>query len=310
MTDATFSQDCSRRSFLRQTAAAGAGVALGTLAAAPARAAKPEELYRISCTEYSLHRMIGKGELDNLEYAAFVRKTFGLDGVEYWNRPFFTKAEDEKYISEMRKRADYVGVNGTVILIDGEGNLGDADEKKRIDAVERHKKWVVAARKLGCHSIRVNARSTGTYEEQQKLSADGLRRLSEFGKDHECGIIVENHGGYSSNGKWLAGVMEMVNLPNCGTLPDFGNFRDYDRYLGVKELMPYAKSVSAKSHEFNEEGEETKTDFLRMMKIVVDAGYHDYVGIEFEGGKVSEVEGVKATQRLLERVREKLAAAS
>ena len=312
MTDAHISRpEWTRRTFLRHSAVAGSSLALGALALPATAIAKPAKpLFRISCTEYSLHRMIAKGELDNLEYAGFVQKTFGLDGVEYWNRPFFTKAEDAAYIAEMRKRADDAGVSGTVILIDGEGNLGDPDDRKRKSAVDRHKKWVVAARKLGCHSIRVNARSAGTYEEQQKLSADGLRRLSEFARDHQCNVIVENHGGLSSNGKWLAGVMEMVNLPNCGTLPDFGNFGDYDRYQGVQELMPFAKSVSAKSHEFDEDGNETRTDFLRMMKIVVDAGYHDYVGIEFEGGKVSEVEGVKATQRLLERVREQLASAA
>jgi len=144
-----------------------------------------------------------------------------------------------------------------------------------------------------------------------KLAADGLRRLTEFGAEHDINVIVENHGGLSSNGKWLVGVMKMVDHPRCGTLPDFGNFRLkddewYDRYKGVEELMPYAKAVSAKSHDFDESGNETGTDYLRIMKIVVNAGYKGYVGIEYEGNRLDEFEGIKATKRLLERVRDEI----
>ena len=303
-------QHQNRRDFLKQSGQLTAGIAAGSLfpglASAAKEGKKAKPLFKISCTEYSLHRMMGQKKLDNLDFAAFVKKTFKLNGVEYWNRPFFTNAENKKYIADMKKRADDVGVQGTVILIDGEGNLGDPDNKKRKNAVDRHKKWVVAAKELGCHSIRVNARSKGSYEEQMKLSADGLGQLSKFAAPLNMNVIVENHGGLSSNGKWLSAVMKKVDLKNCGTLPDFGNFGKYDRYLGVTELMPYAKSVSAKSHDFDGKGNETKTDFYRIMKIVVDAGYHDFVGIEYEGRRLTEVAGVKATKRLLERVRVKL----
>jgi len=141
-----------------------------------------------------------------------------------------------------------------------------------------------------------------------------LRRLSEFAAKYGLNVIVENHGGLSSNGEWLAGVMKLVDLPNCGTLPDFGNFnlgggKQYDRYKGVDELMPFAKAVSAKSHNFDEEGNETGTDYFKMLDIVVNKhGYHGYCGIEYEGSKLSEADGIKATKKLLERVREKLAA--
>lgn len=298
----------NRREFFGQSALAAAGFALAGSLAKPGRAAeRKESLYDISCTEYSLHRMIANGDLDHLDYAAFVKKTFGIDAVEYWNRPFFTKAEDKAYIAEMRKRSDDAGVSATCILIDGEGNLGDPDDGKRADAVDRHKKWVVAAKELGCTSIRVNARSQGSFEDQLKLAADGLRKLSDFGKQHEIAVIVENHGGLSSNGVWLAAVMEAVGSEYCGTLPDFGNFHDFDRYRGTQLLMPYAKLVSAKSHEFDEQGNETRTDYYRMMKIVVDSGYRGYVGIEFEGSKIPEVEGVKKTKALLEKVRKHLA---
>jgi sugar phosphate isomerase/epimerase len=302
----------SRREFLKQSVQVAAGVALAGVAAPAARAVagqkRPDPLFKISCTEYSLHRMIDRGEVAHLDYAAYVKDTFGIDAIEYWNRPFFDKAENKEYILDMRKRSDDAGVKATCILIDGEGDLGHPDEARRQDAVDRHKKWVVAAKQLGCESIRVNARSDDklSYDEQLDLAADGLRRLSEWSADHKLAVIVENHGGLSSNGQWLSAVMKKVGLENCGTLPDFGNFGDYDRYKGTQELMPFAKLVSAKSHDFDEEGNETRTDYFRMMKIVVDAGYHDYVGIEYEGGRLSEPEGVKATKRLLERVRERL----
>ena len=168
---------------------------------------------------------------------------------------------------------------------------------------------------LGCHSIRVNAQSSGSRDEQRKLAADGLRQLVEFAAPKEINVIVENHGGLSSDGSWLASVMRTVNHARCGTLPDFGNFRVdddtwYDRYLGVTELMPFAKAVSAKSHDFDEQGNEKHTDYRRMMRIVLDAGYDGYVGIEYEGGRLSEKEGILATKKLLERVRAEFLAAS
>lgn len=198
-------------------------------------------------------------------------------------------------------------------MCDGEGALGDPDDTKRTQAVENHYRWVTAAAFLGCHSIRVNAQSTGAFEEQQRLAADGLRRLTEFGAQHNINVIVENHGGLSSNGAWLAGVMRAVDHPRCGTLPDFGNFRVaddewYDRYQGVRELMPFAKAVSAKSHDFDDQGNERHTDYMRMMRIVLDAGYRGWVGIEYEGDELPEPEGIRATKVLLERVRAGLAA--
>lgn len=300
----------TRREFLSSTAALGAGLALGLHGGVDLRAddeKKGKPLFKISVTEYSVHRMLAKKELDNLDYAAFAKKTFGVDAVEYWNSPFFKQGSDESYLKDMRKRADDAGVKGTCILIDGEGHLGDPDEAARVKAVNNHVRWIVAAKILGCYSIRVNAHSKGTDEEQAKLCAESLERLSEASAEHGISILVENHGGLSSNGEWLSGVMKKVNKGNVGTLPDFGNFGTYDRYKGTYELMPFAKLVSAKSHEFDDKGNETKTDYRRMMKIVVDAGYNGYVGIEYEGSKLPEVEGVLATKKLLEKVRDELA---
>jgi len=292
----------SRRNFLGQLAA---GTALGAAWQHGTRsglAADSKVLFQISLAEWSLHRSIFGGKINHLDFAKVAKQDFGLDGVEYVNQFFKDKAKDAKYLAEMNQRCSDLGVKSLLIMVDGEGNLGDADEAKRRQAVENHHKWAEAAKTLGCHSIRVNAASAGTYEEQLGRAADGLRMLSEFAATLKLNVIVENHGGLSSNGKWLAGVMKKVNLPNCGTLPDFGNFHDYDRYLGVTETMPFAKAVSAKSHDFDEQGNETKTDYLKMMKIVLDAGYHGYVGIEYEGRKFEEMDGIRATLKLLKRV--------
>ncbi|HEY4310236.1 MAG TPA: sugar phosphate isomerase/epimerase family protein [Pirellulales bacterium] len=276
-------------------------------------AAAKEPLYTLSLAEWSLHKTLFSGKMKNLDFPAATKNDYGIEAVEYVNQFFKDKAKDTAYLTELKQRAADVGVQNVLIMIDGEGALGDPDEEKRKKAVENHYPWIEAAKFLGCHAIRVNASSKGSFEEQQKLAADGLRRVSEFGRDHQISVIVENHGGLSSNGQWLVGVIKAVGLPNCGTLPDFGNFRvsateNYDRYKGVEELMPFAKAVSAKSHDFDEAGNETKTDYKKMMKIVIDAGYHGRVGIEYEGAKLSEPEGILATKKLLERVRDELSA--
>jgi sugar phosphate isomerase/epimerase len=257
---------------------------------------------------------LSEKKLDNLDFPAFAKREFDIEAVEYVNRFFSDKAKDNNYLTDLKKQAADQGVTNVLIMIDDEGALGDPDEEKRKQAVENHYKWVEAAKFLGCHSIRVNARSEGPYDEQMKLAADGLRQLCEFGDKHNVNIIVENHGGLSSNGEWLAGVMKKVDNKRCGTLPDFGNFQTspgqwYDRYMGVKELMPYAKGVSAKSHEFDADGNEVRTNYKKMVKIVLDAGYHGYIGIEWEGEKPDEVEGIKLTKKLLERVRDDLSEA-
>ncbi len=296
----------SRRRFLAAASSAAAASAL------PLRAADGDgPLYEISLAEWSLHRTLRGGKMNNLDFPIVAKKDFGIAAVEYVNQFFKDKAGDTAYLGELKKRCEGEGVRSLLIMCDGEGQLGNPDEAGRNKAVDNHKRWVEAAKFLGCHSIRVNAASGGSYEEQQERAADGLRKLSEFAGPHGLNVIVENHGGLSSNGAWLAGVMEKVELENCGTLPDFGNFRvsgdeTYDRYKGVTELMPFAKAVSAKSHDFDEAGNEVHTDYRKMMKIVLDAGYRGFVGIEYEGGKVGEAEGIRATKALLEKVRDEL----
>jgi L-ribulose-5-phosphate 3-epimerase len=303
----------NRRDFL---AVAGSAIGTAMLAATrPVQAAAPKPLpFRISLAEWSLNRALFGKTMTNLDFPVVARREFGIEVVEYVNQFFMDKAEDQSYLAELKQRCDDNGVKSGLIMCDREGAIGDADPAARTKAVENHYKWVTAAKYLGCHSIRVNAQSSGTFGAQLDFATDGLRRLAEFGAQHGMNVIVENHGGLSSNGKWLASVIEQVGLPNCGTLPDFGNFniaagKPYDRYLGVQELMPFARGVSAKSYAFDAQGSETTIDYARMMRIVAAAGYSGYVGIEFEGRTIDEREGIRLTKALLERVRDQMAAA-
>jgi sugar phosphate isomerase/epimerase len=258
--------------------------------------------FKISLAQWSLHRELTEKRLDHLDFARTARRDFGIEAIEYVNSFFKDKARDAGYLAEMNRRANGEAVYQHLIMCDGVGNLGDPDAAKRTRAVENHRQWLEAAKVLGCATIRVNAASEGGFDEQQRLAADGLRRLTELAAPMELNVIVENHGGLSSNGRWLAGVIRMVDHPRCGTLPDFGNFYDYDRYQGTADLMPFAKAVSAKSHDFDGLGNESTKDYRRLLRIVLDAGFHSWIGIEYEGDRLSERDGIAATLRLLRKL--------
>lgn len=259
---------------------------------------------KISLAQWSLHNTFFAGTAAPLDFPSIAQHEFGISAVEYVNR--FFRDEPRSWFMELKRRADDIGVTSLLIMCDGEGRLGDPDPGMRQQAVENHFRWVETAALLGCHAIRVNPDSEGSYEEQLKYTAEGLRKLTEFAAESGISIITENHGGLSSNGVWHAELIKCVQHPNCGTLPDFGNFRIgggvvYDRYQGISELIPFAKGVSAKSWDFDEAGNETEIDYARMLTIVHDAGYTGYIGIEYEGSRLSEPEGIRATMRLLER---------
>lgn len=307
----------TRREFLRT---AGAMVAAGGAFAASARAvfaAKEAPPLKISLGEWSLHRALFGGQLKHLDVAKTIKRDFGIDALEYSAQFFKDRVTDKSYLNALRQQATDHGVNAVLITVDNEGILGDPDAKQRQQAVENHRKWIDAARVLGCESIRVNPYSDDKLpaDEQAKLLVDGLSQLVDVGAKSNVNVIVENHGHMSSNGEWLAGVVKTVNRPTCGTLPDFGNFhldggKQYDRYQGMAELIPYAKGVSAKSYDFDADGNETTIDYRRMLKIVADAGYHGYLGVEYEGPRLSEPEGILATKKLIETVYRELASSS
>ena len=298
----------NRREFLKKSIIISGGFSLSGLSTLQLSSCEKKIMpFQISLAEWSLHRTIRSKKIDHLDFFDITKNKFGLSAVEYVNIFFFDRANDKSYLNEMKVRADDLGIKSLLIMCDSEGDLGDPDQKKRTGSIENHYKWISAAKFLGCHSIRVNARSSGSYDEQIKLATDGLRRLTEFAKDFDINIIVENHGGLSSDGTWLLSVIQRVGHPMCGTLPDFGNFKIedniwYDRYKGVSELAPFAKGVSAKSNDFDNQGNETQTDYYKMIKIVLESGYDGHIGIEYEGNKLDEMAGILATKQLLERV--------
>jgi len=257
--------------------------------------------FKISLAEWSFNRAIRKGVMTNLDFPR-VAKSYGLDGIEYVSTFFNGKGEDMQYLTQLKDSCNKYGVKSLLIMVDGEGNLADTSAAARQKSVENHYKWVKAARFLGCHSIRVNARGRGTMGQMQAAAIDALSKLSDYASKYNINVIVENHGGNSSIGKWLAEIMKTVNKPNCGTLPDLGNFYEYDRYQGVKDMMPYAKGVSGKTHDFDQDGNETVIDYAKMMKIIADSGYKGYIDVEYEGNKLSEDEGVKASIALVKKV--------
>ncbi len=300
----------NRRNFLKTTLAATAGSVLASPAVA--RVMQDEKLFDVSLAEWSFHKKLFAKEMTNLDFPVQARK-LGIRAVEYVNQFFKEEVKDEKYMARLEDICKNEDVDSLLIMCDGEGMVGAPDQQERLKTVENHKKWIDAAKFLGCHSIRVNAASQGSFEEQQKLAADGLRMLCEYAGPQGINVLVENHGGLSSNAEWLVGVMKMVDHPRVGTLPDFGNFtinrqtgETYDRYKGVELLMPWAKGVSGKSYAFDSQGNETTIDFYRMMQIVKDSGYRGYVDIEYEGSELSEIDGTIATKKLLEKAIDKV----
>ncbi|MHA7131065.1 TIM barrel protein [Algoriphagus namhaensis] len=309
----------NRREFLKTAglSAAALGLGLPTLSFA---AKKPEDIFKISLAEWSLQRILFAGRMDHLDFAKLAKNN-GIDAVEYVNQFFMDKATDKAYLNEMKTRADGEGVTSVLIMVDKEGMLGAATSKGRKETVENHKKWVEAAALLGCHSIRVNSyHAVGWTEDPDKrqeaidICSSTLRRICEFADEFDLNVLVENHGGLSSNGKWLAELIEQTGHKRAGTLPDFGNFRmhtegdrilSYDSYRGVDELMPYAKGVSLKPMVWDDRGNESRLDYERMMKIVLSGGFNGYVGIE-HGEPNREWQGIEDIRINLEQIRKTL----
>ncbi|WP_299669526.1 sugar phosphate isomerase/epimerase [uncultured Polaribacter sp.] len=315
-----------RRQFVKKTVQASAAVSLLGFVACKSEnkkeklqakeIANPNLFFKMSLAQWSLHRTLFDKKIDPLDFAAKSR-SFGFEGIEYVNAFFKDKAQDLSYLKEMKSRANSEGQENVLIMIDEEGELADANVKKRNKAIENHYKWIEAAHFLGCHAIRVNLAGGIDKDDATKASIDSLTQLSNFAKASKVNILVENHGGFSSNGAWMHKVFSEVSNKNCGTLPDFGNFcikkdsdsnciDQYNRYKGMKELLPHAKAVSAKAYDFDAHGNETTIDFYKVMKMVKESGYNGFVGVEYEGKTLSEEKGIQFTRDLLIRVGKQL----
>jgi len=308
----------TRRLFVKQSLlGAGALLVNPSLFAA----AKSQGL-EISLAEWSLHRALKAGEIDHLDFPSIAKNEFGISAVEYVNGffggskiNFKEAAKNTRYLNELLKRSKDAGVVNHLIMVDEEGPLAIPDKKERSASIDNHKKWIEAAKFLGCKTVRVNLHGEGGPDEKKAASIESLTRLGEFAKPMDINVVVENHGSDSSDGKWMASIMKQVKLPNVGTLPDFGNFcishpwgttQDgcdelYDRYLGMEELLPYAKGVSAKSYDFDANGEQPLMDYKRLVSLVQSSAFQGDIGIEFEGSTQPEKEGISKTKKLLER---------
>lgn len=317
----------NRRRFIKHTS-----LAIGSISVSGLLSCKPkdhktkrvekaqvneEKEIKISLAQWSLNRAFFAKELDPINFAEIASTTYDIHAIEYVNQFYVDQVNDEKFWQDLRRRADDHNVGSLLIMVDDEGDLGNLDKNLRKEAVNNHFKWVNAAKLLGCHSIRVNAFGEGTKEEVRSALLDGMSKLSVHAAKEDINVIIENHGLYSSDAKWIASIIEEVNMPNFGTLPDFGNWctnekwgstqnnkctEVYDRYQGVSEFLPYAKGVSAKSYDFNVEGQDTIIDYKKMLALVKNSDYNGYIGIEYEGELLSEPEGIKATKNLLEKI--------
>lgn len=314
--------DSSRRRCLQALASAAGLAALARPLTLVADEAPAAYHFDISLAQWSLNKELFNQSLDPLDFPAVARTNFDIGAVEYVNQFFMDKAQDGQFLRQLRQRARDHDVKSLLIMIDGEGDLSAHREPPRRKAVQNHHKWIAAAAELECRSVRVNLHGGGSHAQWHQASVNSLRELCDFARDFDIQVLVENHGSYSSHGAWLAAVLKEVDDPLCGSMPDFGNFcyqredgglwdspcvKHYDPYQGVADLMPFAGAVSAKAFDFDARGEETGIDFLAMMTLVKAAGYRGYVGIEYEGSRLSADEGIRATKALLERVRAQLA---
>ena len=282
-------------------------------------ASKP--FFKLSLAQWSIHKMVFTEGVDPYTFAEKA-KGWGFKGLEYVSGLYykelkasnFSEAAMASFVEKNNTESKKHGMKNLLIMIDGQGNLATKNDVERKAAVENHYKWVDAASAMGCYAIRVNLAGGKTAEQWTASSVNGLTQLASYAKDKNINVIVENHGGFSSNGKLLAAVISKVNMDNCGTLPDFGNFcisksdpsqdiftceNRYDTYKGMKELMVYAKAVSAKSYDFDDEGNETNLDYKRILQIVKNAEYSGYIGVEYEGSNLDEEAGIIATRDLL-----------
>jgi len=287
-----------------------------------------DPFFKLSLAQWSFNKHIRNGEMSPLDFAQKASE-LGFEGIEYVSQLYtneLKKDEDSKVamqhlLDTLKMKSEKYNVRNVLIMVDGEGDLASPDVTTRNQAIDNHKKWVDAAAFLGCHSIRVNLFGTNDPEVWKQTAVDGLSKLAAYAIDKNINIIVENHGYLSSNAALLVEVIKAVNTTNCGVLPDFGNFclkredgkrweskciEEYDKYKGVAEMMPVAKAVSAKSYDFDENGNETTIDYKKMLQIVKDAGYTGFIGVEYEGSRLSEEEGTVATKNLLLKIAEQL----
>ncbi|GAB5561933.1 MAG: hypothetical protein SynsKO_35800 [Synoicihabitans sp.] len=326
-----------RREFVKGLSAASAAVVAGNvLRAKPAvDAAKP---FTLSLSQWGFHRAIFGDARDN--YQDFITtlhrapddvlrgdmdprdivwraRELGVGVVDLVNILWFGHGQDGPWLADFKARARDAGVTFGVLMCDQLGRIAAKDSAERKRSISGHLDWMETAAELGCPFLRVNPYGDGSYLEQLKRGAETLHELADRSSDFGLEILVENHGHPGSNGAWLAMLIEQADHPRLGTYTDLDNFfmggwnhdpqRRYDRTQGLFDLAPYTKAISAKTHDFGPDGEETTIDYQACLKILLDAGFTGLVGAEYEGHRLSEAEGSRLTVELLRREQKRFA---
>jgi sugar phosphate isomerase/epimerase len=276
------------------------GLAFGALAS-PLLASQNQRGFKISLNESSFHQSLKQKKIDHLDLAGIARKEFGIDAIEYVTSYFSEHAADEKYIKRMNRRAAEEGVRQILIVVNDAGEIADADAGMRKAAIKNHLPWIDLAKTLGCHSVCVKAAGEGTVPEQLKRSADSLAELAEYAKDRRIHVLACCNCSQSWKPETFLDLLKAVDSPNVGLYPSFSGFNTDDPYSALEQLMPFAKGVRANAKDFDEKGNETSIDFSRMVQIVLAPGYRGHVSIQYQGTKLDEINGVRATKALLDR---------
>lgn len=258
-----------------------------------------------------------RGPRDPMDFPRLARDAYGLEAIELEASLHYAHVRNDAYFARLRQQCDASGVRCVVISNMWEGNLASLQGQPEQTARNYHR-WVDIAAIMGCRllTVNVNARR-GNRDLLAARAAEGLVALTSYSGPRGITVLVENHGWYSAYPPWLVGIMETVNSPFCKLSVDLGNFctrwdsgqcveQQYDPYEGVALMMPHARHVSAKMLGFDERGNDVRTDYVRMLRIIRDAGYQGYIGIEYAGDQLSPDHGIRASLALLRRATSEL----
>ena len=287
----------NRRLFLQSLGIGSCGLSFGTNLFGKDKS--DPNRFPIGIQEYTFNRILRSGKLKHLDYPAMVKKELGIEHVEYWSRPFEGKHTDKKFVGELNSRTKGEGISNVLILVDEKHELDHEKKSERDKSVDLHKGWIDCAAQLGCDAIRVNCRMGGDPKDNLNRAVDGVGRLCEYAKDTSVKVVIEPHGRNSQNPDWLLAVMKELDHSHAGILPDFNNFGSYDRYSAVRKTLPYAPAVCAKALKFDDEGNETHTDYFKMLKIVYESAFSGVISIEFEGHGIDPIVGSRMTKELI-----------
>jgi L-ribulose-5-phosphate 3-epimerase len=268
----------SRRDLLGGAAAAAMAAFLTGTHSTHAAPASDE----ISLAAWSLVRSFRNGKWKLVDLPRICRENLGIGALEFVNQ--FFENPVLQYLQTVKRAGKQYEVKFVRIMVDGEGEMAAVEKKDRLASARAHRKWVDIAYELGCADIRCNMRGgTPDWKNDKDLvkrAAEAFNDLLEYARPANIDILIENHGGASSDPDTLVAVMKAVNNPHFGTLPDYGNVNlGDDRYEVMRKILPYAKGVSVKAA-WTADGNNVFGDLEKLIKITQESGFHGFWGIE------------------------------